>query len=234
MARPERNNVDYFPFICKEGKVMFFIEEKYGNNGFATWVKILRQLAVTNYHYLNLKEKIELMFLSSKCKVDEITLVSIINDLCEMGEFHKELWFENRIIFSEKFVDHIEDAYFKRNNKCINLLSLFHLLNSLGIRKPSNKDLKGVSNPQRKEEKKKEEIEEPKKGVRPSVSEVIDFFFENSYSSQAAKKAFDTYNKNNWKDTKGNEIKDWKVKMQKVWFKPDNEIVKGYSPQLTN
>lgn len=53
MARPERNNVDYFPFICKEGKAMYYIEQKYNNDGYATWVKLLRQLAVTNYHFLN-------------------------------------------------------------------------------------------------------------------------------------------------------------------------------------
>lgn len=33
MARPQRNNVDYFPFFCKEGKSMFYIEQKYGNDG---------------------------------------------------------------------------------------------------------------------------------------------------------------------------------------------------------
>ena len=43
MARPERNNVDYFPFLCKEGKAMFYIEQKYGNDGYATWIKLLRQ-----------------------------------------------------------------------------------------------------------------------------------------------------------------------------------------------
>ena len=33
MARPERNNVDYFPFLCKEGKAMYYIEKKYKNKG---------------------------------------------------------------------------------------------------------------------------------------------------------------------------------------------------------
>ena len=27
MARPERNTVDYFPFMCDEGKKMFYIEK---------------------------------------------------------------------------------------------------------------------------------------------------------------------------------------------------------------
>lgn len=233
MARPERNNVDYFPFICKEGKVMFFIEEKYGNNGFATWIKILRQLAVTNYHYLNLKEKVEIMFLSSKCKVDENTLISIINDLCELGEFNKELWYENRIIFSEKFINHVQDAYLKRNNKCIDLQGLLLLLNSLGIRKLSKCNLKVSDNPQRKGKNTK--VEE-RITSNPSLQEVIDYFILNEFPETLAKRAFNMYDCNDWFDTKGNKIKNWKMKMQSVWFKDENkkEIVLGYSPQLTN
>ena len=38
MARPERNSVDYFPFLCEEGNKMFYLEETYGNDGFATFV----------------------------------------------------------------------------------------------------------------------------------------------------------------------------------------------------
>lgn len=133
MARPNRNDVDYFPFICKEGKGMYYIENKYGNDGFATWVKILRQLATTNYHYLNLSNESDLMFLASKCKVTEQKLEEIINDLCKLGEFNKELWDGNKILFSEKFIENIQDAYKKRNNKCVDLDSLRALLISLGV-----------------------------------------------------------------------------------------------------
>ena len=68
MARPEKNTVEYFPFICDEGNKMFYIEETYGNDGFATFVKLLRELAKTNYHYLDLSKPTTQMFLSAKCK----------------------------------------------------------------------------------------------------------------------------------------------------------------------
>ena len=165
MARPEKNNVEYFPFLCKEGKGMYYIENKYGNDGFATWIKILRQLAVTNYHYLNLSDKVEMMFLASKCKVSEEALESIINDLCDLDEFDKNLWIENKIIWSEKFIEHIKEAYLKRKNSCINKKSLLHLLDGLGVRKlnksinkPKREPLKGVGNTQRKEKKSKKNI----------------------------------------------------------------------------
>ena len=172
MARPTRNDVDYFPFICKEGKGMFIIEDKYGNNGFATWIKIIRSLATTNFHYLNLSDPSEKMFLSAKCKVSQSVLESIIDDLINLGEFDRELWDDFSILYSEKFIEGIKDAYSKRNNDPLSKEALLSHLLSLGVNKPSNSilkpsnvTLKGVSKPQSKvkeskgEEKKEKEIE---------------------------------------------------------------------------
>ena len=172
MARPERNNVDYFPFICKEGKAMYYIEDKYGNDGFATWIKILRQLAVNNHHYINLSEKVEIMFLSSKCKVSEETLISIINDLCELGEFDTILWKDKMIIWSEKFINHIQDAYNKRKNKCITYEGLLLLLDSLEGRKLGKLPLKGGSNTQSKEEESKEEESKEEDEIIPKSNNI--------------------------------------------------------------
>jgi hypothetical protein len=163
MARPERNNVDYFPFICEDGNKMFYIEETYGNDGFATFVKLLRELAKTNYHYLDLSKPTTVMFLSAKCKVSKETLLAIINDLVELGKFDSILWRENKIIWCQDFIDSIQDAYNKRNNKCITYLGLIQLLMSLGIRKQGKGTLKVPLNPQSKvKENKEEEIIENK------------------------------------------------------------------------
>lgn len=238
MARPQRNNVDYFPFFCKEGKSMFYIEQKYGNDGFATWVKILRELALADYHYLNLSDEINTMYLSAKCKIDKIVLENIINDLVKLGHFDSELWNENQIIFSEKFVESISDAYKKRSNEIICKKTLLVLLISLGIRKPSkgeSKPRKGQSqapvNPQSKEEYSKEEYSKeekskPKKDVftPPQISEVIEYFIEKGYSKQAAEKMFEYYSVADWKDSRGNKIRNWKQKANAVWFKDEHKL----------
>jgi hypothetical protein len=161
MARPERNNVDYFPFYCEDGKKMYYLEETYGNDGFATFVKILRELAKTDYHYLDLSKKQTMMFLSAKCKIDYKILESIINDLVDLEKFDKTLWKENKIIWCQDFVDSIQDAYIKRKNKCITYEGLLLLLCSLGVRKPSKGKPKDTVNPQTKEKDiKEEEIKE--------------------------------------------------------------------------
>ena len=157
MARPEKNNVEYFPFICEDGKKMFYIEETYGNDGFATFVKLLRELAKADNHYLNLSSQSTVMFLSAKCKVPKEKLISIVNDLVELGKFDKVLWNENSIIWCQDFVDSIQDAYKKRINKCITYDGLLSLLIGLGIRKQDKSTPKVSDKPQSKVEETKEE-----------------------------------------------------------------------------
>ncbi len=72
----------------------------------------------------------------------------------------------------------------------------------------------------------------------PSLNEVVEYFKNNGYTEEAAKKAFNFYEANkdptsgNWKDSRGNIVKSWKQKMQGVWFKPEyeapRETVKEY------
>jgi hypothetical protein len=168
MARPEKNSVDYFPFICEEGKKMYYIEEKYGNDGFATFVKILRELAKTEYHYLDLSKPITMMFLSAKCKVSKEILTSIINDLSDLGKFDSSLWQENKIIWCQDFIDGIQDAYFKRKNKCITLQGLFLLLDSLGVRKLNKRVLVVPDNTQSKVEYSK--VDKTKENITTVIS----------------------------------------------------------------
>ena len=137
MARPERNTVDYFPFMCDEGKKMFYIEENYGNDGFAVFIKLLRELAKTEFHYLDLNNKTTFMFLAAKCKVSKELFERIINDLVELEKLDSELWVDFKVIWCQDFIDSIQDAYKKRSNNCIDKNTLRILLLSKSNPKPS-------------------------------------------------------------------------------------------------
>lgn len=204
MARPEKNSVDYFPFFCEEGKKMYYIEETYGNDGFAVFVKLLRELAKSEFHYLDLSKPTTMMFVSAKCKVSKELLSNIINDLVELGKFDRTLWTENRIIWCQDFIDSIQDAYSKRNNKCITLDGLFNLLCGLGIRKLNKCIIKGDDNTQSKEKKRKEdESKEEKKEIEktdflepaPDVSKKLKKI-EIHATSPDVKKIVNYYNEN--------------------------------------
>lgn len=73
-----------------------------------------------------------------------------------------------------------------------------------------------------KEEKKKED--KIKIFTPPVLIEVENYFFDNGYTKESGKKAFNYYSVADWKDSKGNKIKNWKQKMQGVWFKEENKI----------
>lgn len=114
---------------------MYYLEETFGNDGFATFVKILRELAGAEYHFLNLSKKTTKMFLSAKCKVSVETLDCIINALVDLEKFDRDLWEKKQVIWCQDFVDSIQDAYKKRSNECITKEGLVSLLNGLGIPK---------------------------------------------------------------------------------------------------
>ena len=59
----------------------------------------------------------------------------------------------------------------------------------------------------------------------PQEIEVMQYFKENGYSEEVGKKAFRYYSDAGWKDSKGKKVKNWKQKMQGVWFKDENKAV---------
>lgn len=80
----------------------------------------------------------------------------------------------------------------------------------------------------REEEMRGEKIKEKRvvnKFTPPSLDDVIFYFTENGYSKELAQKAFKYYETGNWKDGKGNQVKNWKQKMQSVWFKEENKTI---------
>lgn len=117
MAREQRKDVDYFPHDCTHGRKMHIIETKYGNDGYATWFKLLEQLGKANNHYIDASDDMTLMFLTSVFKIDEEKTLSILNDLAKLGAIDKVLFDEFKVIYSQKFADSIQDAYRKRKTE---------------------------------------------------------------------------------------------------------------------
>jgi len=60
----------------------------------------------------------------------------------------------------------------------------------------------------------------------PEINQVIQYFLDNGYTAESARKAFKYYSEAEppWTDSTGKKVKSWKQKMVGVWFKPENEI----------
>ena len=65
--------------------------------------------------------------------------------------------------------------------------------------------------------------------IPPTALDVLEYFTENGYSEYSARKAFKYYDDAKWIDGKGNKVRNWKQKMQGVWFKPENEKNKTHT-----
>ena len=83
----------------------------------------------------------------------------------------------------------------------------------------THSDSNAIKERKGKERKGKESI---KKFTPPEKEDVILYFKENGYSKETALKAFQYYDTGGWKDSKGNQVKNWKQKMIAVWFKDEN------------
>jgi len=80
------------------------------------------------------------------------------------------------------------------------------------------------------EEKEEEEVqgkeeEKGKKFTPPTIQEIELYAKESGYKIDATK-IFNYYDVAGWKDSKGNKIKNWKQKVNGVWFKEENKIKK--------
>jgi hypothetical protein len=137
MAREQRKDVDYFPHECTHGRKMHIIETKYGNDGYATWFKLLEQLGKANNHYIDISDEMTVMFLTSTFKIDEEKMFLILTDLSKLGSIDKQLFDEFKIIWSEKFCNSIEDAYRKRKQKLFLKNDIIEFENSIRRGNPS-------------------------------------------------------------------------------------------------
>lgn len=85
------------------------------------------------------------------------------------------------------------------------------------------KSLKAKENIAKRWGNKKDKQKEKKQFIPPSQRDVIDYFKENGFSKDAAIKAHAYYDANEWKDSRGKSVQNWKQKMHGNWFTTENK-----------
>jgi len=113
MTRPRKSTVDYFPHTVNHGKTMFILESKWGNDGYATWFKILEKIGDKDNHYIDLRNQADIDFLCAYCRVSCDTLMQILNQCAVINAIDAGLW-RHKLIYSQNFIDGVADAYRRR------------------------------------------------------------------------------------------------------------------------
>ena len=114
MARPQKQTVDYFPHRCKPGKTMFILETRYGDKGYTFWFKLLELLGSTDGHSYHFDKEDNCEYLQAYTRTELNQAQEILNLLANLDAIDKELWTENRIIWSDNFVYGVQPAYRNR------------------------------------------------------------------------------------------------------------------------
>ena len=81
MARPKKQTVDYFPHFVKGGRTIFILENKFGNDGYAFWFKLLEILGESEGHFYDCSNASNWEYLLAKTRVTEEKAKDIINVL---------------------------------------------------------------------------------------------------------------------------------------------------------
>ena len=113
MARPKKQEVDYFPHYCDHGKVLFILENHFKNDGYAVFYKLEEILAKTEGHCYNCTNLENWEYLLSKMGTTEEIVLGVLQKLSAMGIIDAPLWTEKRI-WMQSFVDSISDVYSRR------------------------------------------------------------------------------------------------------------------------
>lgn len=100
-------------------------------------------------------------------------------------------------------------------------------LDSISEKKPNKIELKEnrIKLNNKKSKQKKDVF------LQPTQNDVVLYFQENGFSESLALKAFRYYDTAEWHDNNGKKIRNWKQKMQGVWFKEENKEKKDFTAQ---
>lgn len=118
MARPQTNTVVYFSHDtdASEGKTLTIMEGQFGLEGFAFWYKLLEKLGKTEGHYIDCQNEEDFEFLARKFGLGPVSVTEMLDKLSKLRAIDRVLWF-HKIIWSQNFVDRLEDVYSKRKRE---------------------------------------------------------------------------------------------------------------------
>lgn len=209
MARPERHDVDYFPFMVKDGRTFFILEDKYQCKGIGFFTNMCRFLAQTPDHHYSIADEVDKMYFFSKVKCDEESGIDMLDIMAKTGKIHKQLWEKKRVIASNDFLVSVEDAYKNRKN---NIITISEICNKYEVNNCSAKTAEKLISAKNTEET----VEQ----IQPKVLPVFDkdffipeiaeiFYFKNFVNPESeAEKFWNHYNATGWKNKNGTPIEN--------------------------
>ncbi len=86
MARPERHDVDYFPFIVKRGKTLNILQSKFGAEGIGVFTNIMRFLSSTPDHHYCINDETDRLNFFAEIGIEESKGIAMIDLMVKTGK----------------------------------------------------------------------------------------------------------------------------------------------------
>ena len=126
MARKQKNCVDYFPHDCHPTKILRIITKEFGNVGYAFFYRLMELLGRTDNHNYSLKERIDWLDFCGEMDVEQKEAEKMIELLVDIGEIDKEMWEQEKRLWSQNFVERLAPVYDKRTRDLPDKYSFRH------------------------------------------------------------------------------------------------------------
>jgi hypothetical protein len=166
MGRPGKQIVDYFSHDCVAGKILYILEQRYGDKGYVFYFKLQEWLGRTEGHCINFAIIEDLECFLAHARLKESDFNEMMSLLAKLGEIDEELWQQDKRVWSETFIERVSHAYSKRSTALPQkpmLLSFFRGENGVSVPETQESDsfrgensVFGVDNPQSKVKESKE------------------------------------------------------------------------------
>lgn len=114
MTKPTKKTVDYFPHDVRHGKSIFITEQRFGNDGYAAWFKLLEQIGSHEGHFLNFADVSQWQYYIAYANLEAARAEEIISLFATLGMIDPKLWQDARIVWSENFINNLSDLYSRR------------------------------------------------------------------------------------------------------------------------
>lgn len=116
MGRLPKKGVDYFPHdtVASSMPTLYIIQQRYGNDGYAFWFKLLEFLGLQDGLKVDFSIQKDWLYFLSIAKVDAETGEGIMTMLADIDAIDKDLWRNNRVVWSQNFADRLTAIFVKR------------------------------------------------------------------------------------------------------------------------
>jgi len=113
MGRRQSNTVDYFPHFAEQGKTLFILKSRFGNDGYAFWFQLLEILCKEENHCYDFSDDTAWQYLLAKTGVNEITGTEILRILANLEKLDREM-LNRKVLWCENLVQNLKNVYQKR------------------------------------------------------------------------------------------------------------------------